>query len=159
VLKNNLLASVVCPVLPLNNRMEPLTIDMVEMKFRKIDKDAKMLIVNHLNGDIYVHGSDRMLKKYDPPAENLENIDWKKTPIAPLEEIPSHSIDTTCFDISAQFKFLATGGKDGNVFLRHVTNFRQAPNPIKAHSVFTGGVTALCLSEASPTLASQSFPR
>jgi hypothetical protein len=87
-----------------------------------------------------------MLKKYEFPSERLEKIDWKRPPVAPVEEHQSHSIGTTCFDVSAQFKFLATGGKDGNIFLRHVSNISQAPNPIKAHPIFNGGVTAICLS-------------
>jgi len=41
---------------------------------------------------------------------------------------------------------MITGGKDGTVFVKHVDNIGSAHTPIKAHAVFSGGVTALCLS-------------
>lgn len=56
VLKNNLLSAVHCPSHPLNNRMEPITMDLLDMKFRRIDRDSSLLIINHPTGDIFVVG-------------------------------------------------------------------------------------------------------
>jgi WD40 repeat protein len=49
---------------------------------------------------------------------------------------------------------MATGGKDGTLYVRHVNDIGKVPNPIKAHAIFTGGVTALCLSKSRTTLYS-----
>jgi WD40 repeat protein len=111
-------------------------------------------MANQLNGDIYVTGEDKLLKKYQYPTENIDSIDWKRAPPAPEEEHLSHSIGTTCWDIAKDFKFMATGGRDGQLFLRHVENVGQNPSPIKAQAIYSGGVTALCLSKTRTTLYS-----
>ena len=49
---------------------------------------------------------------------------------------------------------MATGGKDGTLYVRHVNNIDKVPNPIKAHAIFSGGVTALCLSKTRSMLYS-----
>jgi WD40 repeat protein len=67
--------------------------------------------------------------------------------MAPIEEHFSHSIGTTCYDYNKESKWLATGGRDGNIFLRHANDIGSEPSPIKAHSIFSGGVTALCFSK------------
>lgn len=113
LLKNNTIAAVECPAAAVNNRMEPIPQDKCPVFYRKIDNGSSILITNSTNGDIFVTGKDKWLKKYDYPNQTLEQIDWKSPPAAPSEEIPSHAIGTNCFDISSQFKFMATGGKDG----------------------------------------------
>ena len=67
--------------------------------------------------------------------------------MAPIEEHFSHSIGTTSYDYNKESKWLATGGRDGNIFLRHTNDIGSEPSPIKAHSIFSGGVTALCFSK------------
>lgn len=47
---------------------------------------------------------------------------------------------------------MITGGKDGNVLLRRVSNPSEQPTNIKAHSVFSGGISAICVSQNKTTL-------
>ena len=49
-------------------------------------------------------------------------MDWKRAPAHPVEEYTSHSVGTSCWQESQEFKLTATGGKDGTVLLRHVGN-------------------------------------
>jgi len=121
--------------------------EMAKPTYRKIDRGSNLVMTNPITGDLYVTGSDKLLKRYDYPTEKITQIDWKRAPPIAVEEHQSHSIGTACWDFSQQFKFMATGGKDGNIFMRHVNNISQIPNPIKAHALYSGGVTALCFSQ------------
>ena len=100
-------------------------------------------MANFSTGDIYVTGDDKLLKKYEYPADRIEIIDFKRAPPAPVEEMISHSIGTTCWDVATEFKSFITGGKDGQVFMRHFSSMND-PNEIKAQAVFSGGITAVC---------------
>ena len=80
-------------------------------------------MANSLNHDIYVSGEDKLLKKYEYPDQPWANIEFKKPPNAPLQELSNHSIGTVCWDVSREFKMFATGGKDGMVLLRPLSNF------------------------------------
>ena len=128
------------------NRMIPMPAAEANILYRKIDKGSNLVISNEITGDIFVSGEDKLLKKYELPAETITQIDVKRAPVAPVEEHNSHSIGTTCWDVTKEFKFMATGGKDGSILLRHISNVGQQPQPIKGHAMFSGGVTALCFS-------------
>lgn len=110
-----------------------------------------MVVANHTNGEIYVTGDDKILKKYEYPTDTFESIDFRKAPLAPVMEMNSHSIGTSCWAISKDFKQIATGGKDGTVILRHMNDIQNA-NEIKAHALFSGGVTSIAFSTTRSTL-------
>jgi hypothetical protein len=52
-------------------------------------------------------------------------IDFKRAPPAPNDEYLSHSIGTTCWDVAAEFKQFITGGKDGQVLMRHFSSMND----------------------------------
>lgn len=81
-----------------------------------------ILMSNVYNGDIYVSGDDKFLKKYDFPNEQFAKLDFKKPPNPPIEELKSHDLQTTCWDFSNEIKFMVTGGKDGNFILRNMNH-------------------------------------
>ena len=98
-------------------------------------------------------GKDKFLKKYPYPDEALGLIDWKRAPANPDAELPSHAVGTTCWHESKEFKCFVTGGRDGTLIRRSVSEFEK-PLPMKAHAVHSGGVTAICFSQARSTLYS-----
>jgi len=148
VLANNLIGSANVPTKAAANRMIPMPAEEANILYRKIDKGSNLIMSNEVTGDIFVSGDDRLLKKYEFPTEKIDQIDIKRAPVPPVEEHPSHSIGTTTWDVSKEFKFMATGGKDGSIFLRHINNVGQQPQPIKGHAMFSGGVGALCFSQS-----------
>ena len=119
--------------------------------YRKVDRGSNLVMSSHSTGEIYVVGEDKILKQYDQPADLWAAIEFKKPPAAPVKEMPSHSIATTCWDVSKEFKQFATGGKDGVIMIRNVGKFETA-NEIRAHTLFTGGVTAIAFSNTRSTL-------
>lgn len=54
------------------NRMKPIPLAEANYKFRKIDRGSSHVTVNPITLDIFITGSDKLLKKYDYPTENLE---------------------------------------------------------------------------------------
>lgn len=148
VLTNNLIGAATIPTKAAPNRMIPMPADEANIVYRKIDKGSNLVITNEVTGDLFVSGDDRLLKKYDFPTEKIDQIDIKRAPMAPVEEHTSHPIGTTTWDVSKEFKFMATGGKDGSIFLRHINNIAQDPQPIKGHAMFSGGVGTLCFSQS-----------
>ena len=154
VLTNNLLGAATVPTKAVANRMIPMPADEAKILYRKIDKGSILVLSNESTGDIFVSGEDKLLKKYLFPEESITQIDYKRAPAAPVDEFTSHSIGTTCYDISKEFKFMATGGKDGSILLRHINNIGQYPQPIKGHAMFSGGVTALCFSQTRSVIYS-----
>jgi WD40 repeat protein len=150
-LSNNLLAGALVPLATAANLREPFTDDEVSIFYRKIDNGSDLVMANPTNGDIFICGKDKILKKYEYPTDKFKGIDFKKAPNAPIQELNSHSIGTLCWGLSKEFKQFATGGKDGSIILRNFNNFATG-NEIKAHTLFTGGVTALCFSNSRSTL-------
>jgi WD40 repeat protein len=157
ILTNATLAAFTMPVAEFNsgkvqgNIKESLPEDLVHPVYRKIDRGSLMVIPNTMTGDIFVTGEDKLLKKYDFPNEHFSKLDMKKAPVPPIEELKSHDIGTTCWNVSSEVKFLVTGGKDGNFILRNLNNVAQS-NEIKGHAIFSGGITALSFSNARSTL-------
>jgi len=132
-------------------RMEPIDQGIVKPLYRKVDRGLNLIISNIYNGDIFALGDDRQLKKYEFPTEQFAKLDFKKPPGAPVEELKSHDLGTTCWDFSNEIKFMVTGGKDGNFVLRNMNYVAQA-NELKGHNIYSGGITALCFSSARSTL-------
>lgn len=159
VLSNSTIGAFTIPVEDFNSKKivgnikESLPEDVVHTVYRKIDKGAHLVIPNTTTGDLYVTGDDKLLKKYDFPTDHISKLDMKKAPIPPVEEHKSHDVGTTCWHISAspEVKFLVTGGRDGNFILRNLGNIAQS-NEIKGHAVFSGGITAMTLSNGRSTL-------
>jgi WD40 repeat protein len=157
VLSNATLAAVTVPVEQFSsgkivaNIKESLPEDLVHPVYRKIDKGTLMVISNSQTGDIWVTGEDKLLKKYEFPVDHFSKLDMKKAPVPPVEEIKSHDVGTTCWHSSSEAKFLVTGGRDGNFILRVLNNITQS-NEIKGHAIFSGGITALTISNYRSTL-------
>lgn len=153
LLQNNLLAGATVPLKPIENRRVPISEEESNIYYRKVDKCLDMIMANHVTQDIYLVGSgpDKVMKKYEFPNEKFDKLDLKKPPTAPVEEIPTHSIGTNCWNVSKEFKQFVTGGKDGIIILRSMGNMSK-PNEIKAHTLFTGGVTAVAFSNTRSTL-------
>ena len=112
---------------------------------------------NIYNGDIFLTGEDKFLKKYEFPADPINKIDFKKAANPPVDELKSHDIGTTCCDFSNEIKFMVTGGKDGNIIVRNMNHVAQNNNEIqgseiKGHAVFSGGISALAFSKVRSTL-------
>jgi len=40
--------------------------------YRKIDRNSRIVITNYTNGDIFVSGDDKLLKKYEYPTDKLK---------------------------------------------------------------------------------------
>jgi hypothetical protein len=151
ILTNTSLAGICMPKKINENRMEPLPDSATKTTYRKVDRGLNIVLSNIYNGDIYLCGEDRLLKKYEFPNEQFAKLDFKKPPGAPLEELKSHDLGTTCWDYSNEIKFMVTGGKDGNFVLRNMNYVAQA-NELKGHNTFSGGITALCFSRVRSTL-------
>jgi len=152
VLSNSTLAGGAVPLKPADNRREPLTEKECQLFYRKIDRGSNMVSATQ-TGEIYIYGDDKLMKQYAFPEEKWENIEFKKPPPAPTQELSSHSIGTTCWDFSKEFKQFATGGKDGTICVRNPNNFANGIE-IKAHTLFTGGVAAIAFSNTRSTLYS-----
>jgi WD40 repeat protein len=154
VLHNNLLAGAVVPTKPAENRLEPLPASEARLLYRKIDRGSNLVITTFSSGDILVTGEDKLLKSYEYPAEQIDQIDWKRGPAAPHEENNSHAVGTSCWHESENAKQIVTGGRDGTILIRKISNLSSALEPIKAHAVHTGGVTAICYSSTRNTVYS-----
>lgn len=133
------------------NCKETLGEDLVHPVYRKIDRGSNLVITNIYNGDLFVTGEDKLLKRYEFPTDHFSKLDMKKAPLPPIEEHKSHDIGTTCWHISNQVKFLVSGGRDGNFILRNLNSVSNC-NEIKGHAVFSGGITALTFSNVRDIL-------
>lgn len=100
--------------------MDPINDSICKPLYRKIDRGINLVMSNIYNGDIFVCGEDKFLKKYEFPTEPFAKVDFKKPPNPPIEELKSNDIGTTCWDYSNEMKFMVTGGKDGNFVLRNM---------------------------------------
>ena len=67
MLANGLLAGVNVPVQPAANRIEPYPEADAPILYRKVDRGSKMVMANYHTGDIYLTGTDKLLKKYEFP--------------------------------------------------------------------------------------------
>ena len=137
--------------------MEPLPEALIKPLYRRIDRGTNLVMSNIYNGDIFLTGEDKFLKKYEFPADPINKIDFKKAANPPVDELKSHDIGTTCCDFSNEIKFMVTGGKDGNIIVRNMNHVAQNNNEIqgseiKGHAVFSGGISALAFSKVRSTL-------
>jgi len=60
--------------------MRPLSEEEADIKYRKVDRGSEMVIANQVNGDIFVTGEDKLLKKYQYPYERAAAMDYKRAP-------------------------------------------------------------------------------
>ena len=146
MLHNNLLAGSFVPATECPNRMEPIPKEDARTTFRKVDLGSNHAMFCEATSGIYVTGTDKLLKQYRYPGEEIDEVDFRKVPDDPEEELVSHAVGTTCQHESKEFKFFVTGGKDGSIIMRQINNISQMASNIKAHAVSSGGVTAICFS-------------
>ena len=107
------------------NRMEPIPKEDARTKFRKVDRGSNHIMFCEATNGIYVTGTDKLLKQYRYPSEDLDTLDFRSPPEDPEEELTSHAVGTTCWHESREFKFFVTGGKDGSIIMRNINNFSQ----------------------------------
>lgn len=69
ILSNATLGAVCLPVKVQENRMEPISEAITKPLYRRVDKGMTLVMSNIYNGDIFVSGEDKFLKKYDFPTE------------------------------------------------------------------------------------------
>jgi hypothetical protein len=69
MLANGLLAGATVPVQAAANRMEPIPESEAKILYRKVDRGSKIVMANFSNGDIFVTGDDKLLKKYEYPTD------------------------------------------------------------------------------------------
>jgi WD40 repeat protein len=151
LLSNNLIAAATLPIKSSENRRQPIIEEDSMVFYRKVDTGSKMMMCNYVNQELFVVGDDKIMKKYEYPNEKFSQIDMKKAPPPPLQELTSHSLGVQCWATTKEFKMFVTGGKDGVIQLRNMSNFEKV-NEIKAHTLFTGGVTAIAFSNTRSTL-------
>ena len=72
------------PLATAANLREPFTDDEVSIFYRKIDNGSDLVMANPTNGDIFICGKDKILKKYEYPTDKFKGIDFKKAPNAPI---------------------------------------------------------------------------
>jgi hypothetical protein len=49
--------------------MEPLPENLIKPLYRRVDRGINLVMSNIYNGDIFLTGDDKFLKKYDYPTE------------------------------------------------------------------------------------------
>lgn len=121
---------------------------------RKVDPKTEMIIGNGNQPNLwFVAGSDYYLKKYTiPPNEQFRNVTWATPAGRPEYSLDSHSLEVTSYCFSEQFNLFISGGKDGKVLVRSISDLisKNSHNNImfelQTHSVLSGGISALCLS-------------
>ena len=118
IMTNGLLFSINIPETVENKRV-PIPEEVGNILYRKIDRGGWFVICDNSSGEIYVSGSDHLLKRYEMPEQAYDKIDWWKPAKSPVEEHVDHSIATACWDINDETGFLVTGGKDGLIKLRN----------------------------------------
>lgn len=154
LLHNNLLAIAFVPTSQAENPLEPIPEEDSRARFRIVDRGSALVMYCEATNAVLVSGRDKLLKQYKLPIDTLDKLEWRKAPEGPVEEMQSHAVATTCWQESKEFKFFVTGGKDGQIILRNVSDFGRMNQPIKAHGVASGGVTAICFSQARSTVYS-----
>lgn len=99
-------------------------------------------------------GNDYFLKKYIAfPCDKFANIKWETSAAQANHSLESHALETTAYFFSEQHNLFVSGGKDGRVIVRnisdlfHKTNHNNIVIDINTHSVLSGGVSAICLSK------------
>lgn len=71
MLSNSLLAGANIPLSPVLNRIEPILPQDSNILYRKVDKGSYIVMQCISNGDIYVTGEDKLLKRYEYPNEKI----------------------------------------------------------------------------------------
>jgi len=67
-------------------------------------------VVENSYGSVFTTGDTLLLKKYLLPETRCSKIDTRtKMPKKPLEDVEGHDLPTTCMDLLANKKLLATG--------------------------------------------------
>lgn len=116
--------------------MEEIPHTFAAAGYKKIDRDIDLVISRSDLKQNFVTGVDKFLKKYDLAGDAIEKVDFKKPPIAPNDELKSHSLKTSCYDFDDEGKNLVTGGRDGCILIRNLKDLNE-PREIKVHGVST----------------------
>ena len=119
---------------------------------RKIDRGSDMIVGNVYIKKHYVLGKDNYLKEYEHfPSDKFSKVNWNMPPVPPGKELPSHALSTTCLCYGGSGETLVSGGKDGKVLVRNFNDndSMERPVQIQAHSVVSGGVSAIGINRSS----------
>ena len=134
--------------------MKAFSEEEVKAYVRKVDPKTEHVIATpNKEAAWFVSGHDYYLKKYTVfPSEPYSKINWDTPAIRAEFLIESHALETTTFCFSNQHDLFVSGGKDGKLLVRTITDMmsKHAHNNIsfevQTHSVLRGGVSALCMS-------------
>ena len=146
VLSNNLVEKHELPSGKYENRLEPMPEEATNPAVRKIDRGSNMIVGNVYIKKHYVLGKDNYLKEYEHfPSDKFSKVNWNMPPVPPGKELPSHALMTTCLCYGGSGEQLVSGGKDGKVLIRNFNDndSMERPAQIQAHSVVSGGVSAI----------------
>ena len=120
---------------------DPNPLDSLQAKYRKVDNNMRH-VMSSPSGQVFVTGEDNYLKVYEYPDEILTPKDMRKPAAPPEEEVDGHKLHTTAWSCSSDGKFLATGGKEGEIKIRLYSNLKE-PRKVTVHNTQSGGVHAM----------------
>ena len=110
LLRNGLLAYFEAPRPEEPSKLEPL---QVQVKFRYIE--GKQVAASQTQ--VYVAGASKQVYIYEFPSQSLSEIDMRKSPPQPYDNLPAHEIMTKSLVVSSDNRYLAVGSKDGSLKL------------------------------------------
>jgi hypothetical protein len=106
------------------DRTKPFTENETKAYIRKLDAKTEIAIATTSDGSAwFAAGQDYFLKKYTVfPCDKFANIKWE-TPAVPANHLlESHSLETTSYFFSEQHNLFVSGGKDGRVLIRTISD-------------------------------------
>jgi WD40 repeat protein len=154
VLNNGLAQVFKCPHESKKDKMKPYSEEEVKAYIRKLDIKTELAIATSTHDKAwFVAGADYYMKKYTIfPNEPFSKVKWETPAIRADSLIESHALETTSYSFNEQHDLFVSGGKDGKVLVRTITDLMSKSGhnnmvmEIQTHSVLRGGVSALCLS-------------
>ena len=117
-----------------------------EPKARKVDGDLNLIIKNKTKNplsQIYLTGTDKMIRIFHIPADKLEAVKESKKPIETPEEMKGHDLVITDGNLYGDHH-LITIGKDGFIQVR---KDKKLIKQLRTHSFANGGVSSFCYSQ------------
>ena len=116
-----------------------------EPKARKVDGDLNLIIKNKTKNpltQIYLTGTDKMIRIFPIPVDKLESVKESKKPIETPEEMKGHDIVITDGNLYADHN-LITIRKDGFIQVR---KDKKLIKHLRTHSFANGGISSFCYS-------------
>jgi hypothetical protein len=130
VLNNGIAQVLLCPHEARKDRTKPMTENDTRAYIRKLDAKTHMAIATTSDGSAwFAAGHDYFLKKYTVfPCDKFLNIKWDTPATAANHNLDSHSLETTSYFFSEQHNLFASGGKDGRVLIRTISDLMNKSN-------------------------------